>query len=312
MRVASIDIGTNTLLLLIAESTTGHPDDLVPLVELARIARLGEGVDRTRVFLKEAISRTLHALAEAAALIRTYEVTNVAVVGTSAMRDATGADPILAFVRNEMGTEVRVLSGEEEANVTFDGALAGLPVRGSVAVFDIGGGSTEIVYGEVTNTGASILHANSYDIGSVRLTERCVSHDPPLEDELKRIESAIRVALQDAPHHRVDTVIGIAGTITTLAAISLAMGIYDATRIHGHVVSTDTLRHVTHKLARMTLATRTAVEGLEPKRADVIVAGGLIAHGVMQHVQADGLVVSDRGVRWGIARAICRASLVNG
>ncbi len=307
MRVAAIDIGTNTLLLLIAESITGRPDDLVPRVEFARIVRLGEGVDRTRVFKQEAIARTLAALEEATALIRSHAVTNIAVVGTSAMRDASGAEPILAFVRSQLGADVRVISGDEEARLTFDGALSGLQIRGSVAVFDIGGGSTEIVYGEVTTAGTTIVYGKSYDIGSVRLTERFIAHDPPQADERANVEQAIEAALKDAPHHQADVVIGIAGTITTLAAVSLEMSSYDASRIHGYLMSTETLRHVTHRLSQMPFETRSAVRGLEPKRADVIVAGGLIAQGVMRHLQTAALRVSDRGVRWGLARAICCA-----
>jgi exopolyphosphatase/guanosine-5'-triphosphate,3'-diphosphate pyrophosphatase len=305
MRVASIDIGTNTLLLLIAESATGRPDSLVPLVEFARIVRLGEGVDRSRVFKPEAVARTLLALEEAAALIRSHKVTNVAVVGTSAMRDAVGAEPIVAFVRDHMGAELRVISGEEEALLTFDGALAGLDVRGQVAVFDIGGGSTEIVHGEVTDTGTTLVHAQSYDIGSVRLTERCIHHDPPTPAELLDVEAVIAHALRDAPRYAAQTVVGIAGTVTTLAAVSLRMSPYDAGKIHGYLMSTDTLRHVIPTLSRMTVGEKSEVPGLEPKRADVIVAGGLIAMGVLHHLRAQELRVSDRGVRWGLARQSC-------
>ncbi len=310
MRVASIDIGTNTLLLLIAESPSGRPDDLVPVVEFARIVRLGEGVDRSRVFKPEAVARTLAALEEAAALIGAHDVTNVAVVGTSAMRDAAGAEPIVAFVRDHMHTELRVISGDEEALLTFDGALAGLNVRGRVAVFDIGGGSTEIVYGEVADAGTTIVHAQSYDIGSVRLTERCVRHDPPASSELLAIEAVIAAALRDAPRHPAQTVVGIAGTVTTLAAVSLRMSSYDAERIHGHLMSTDTLRHVIPMLSGMGIVERSEVPGLEPKRADVIVAGGLIAKGVLDHLNAGELLVSDRGVRWGLARQSCREFFV--
>ena len=308
MRTAAIDIGTNTLLLLIAESASGHPDDLVPIVEFARIVRLGEGVDRTRAFKAEAVQRTLSALEEAATLMHAHSVANVAVVGTSAMRDASGGEPILAFVRQQMGAEVRIISGDEEAQLTFDGALAGLDVQGKVTVFDIGGGSTEIVHGEVSDGGTTIVHARSYDIGSVRLTERCVKHDPPSADEVRSIENEIATVLKDAPHHPAQTVIGIAGTLTTLAAVSLEMSPYDAERIHGYIMSTDMMRHVTHKLSRMPIAMRSEVRGLEPKRADVIVAGGLIAQGVMQHLRAPELRVSDRGVRWGLARATCRTA----
>jgi exopolyphosphatase/guanosine-5'-triphosphate,3'-diphosphate pyrophosphatase len=306
MRVASIDIGTNTLLLLIADSPTGRPDDLVALVEFARIVRLGEDVDRTRVFKPEAVARTLLALDEAAALVCAHGVTSVDVVGTSAMRDAVGADPIVAFVRERLGAELRVISGEEEARLTFDGALAGLNVRGRVAVFDIGGGSTEIVHGEVSDGAATIVHAQSYDIGSVRLTERCVRHDPPTPSELRDVEAAVDEALRDAPQYPAQTVVGIAGTVTTLAAVSLRMSRYDAGRIHGYLMSTDILRHVTPMLSVMTTAQRSEVAGLDPKRADVIVAGGLIAEGVLHHLSAREMLVSDRGVRWGLVRQRCQ------
>jgi exopolyphosphatase/guanosine-5'-triphosphate,3'-diphosphate pyrophosphatase len=192
MRVATIDIGTNTVLLLVAEqSSTG---DLVPVVERAAITRLGEGVDRFRRLTPAAVARTSACLDDYATLVSASRVERIAIVGTSAMRDAEGGDALRARIRAAFGVDVRVLSGDEEARLTFRGAVSGLAVgdRCEVAVFDIGGGSTEVVIGQNTRPAPALHFAQSFDIGSVRLTERLMPSDPPTPAELDAVR---RVAL---------------------------------------------------------------------------------------------------------------------
>lgn len=306
MRVATIDIGTNTTLLLVAERGSAGP--LVPVLERATITRLGEGVDRSRRLAPEALSRTCACLDEYALLISASRVDRVGVVGTSAMRDANGGESLVSHVRSRMGVDVRVLSGDEEARLTFRGALSGLPFddRREVGVFDIGGGSTEVVIGRrASGSSPELRFAESFDIGSVRLTERFVAHDPPAAVELDAIERAAAETLGSVPALEAESCpVGVAGTVTTLAAVALGVVPYDAPRVHGCELTREQLGGVVEHLARLDLETRRKVPGIEPKRADVIVAGGLVALALLEHWNARTLVVSDRGVRWGLAEEL--------
>lgn len=301
MRVAAIDIGTNTVLLLVAEQRDGK---LVAVEEHATITRLGQGVDKTRTLAPEAVARTNECLDRYAEIAKRCRVEKVDVVGTSAMRDAGGGEAVRAHVKACFGVEARTISGDEEARLTFAGALSGLSLpEGRVVVFDIGGGSTEVVDGE--RTSRAIRFAHSYDVGSVRLTERLVRSDPPDEADRAAVVRAASEAFASVPASvRGAPVVGIAGTVTTLAAVSLGMDTYDGSRVHGHIMTVAELERVVDELARVPLTERRSIAGLEPKRADVIVAGGLVALAFVRHVGAPSIVISDRGVRWGLAEAL--------
>ena len=304
MRVAAIDIGTNTVLLLVAERRGGK---LVAVEEHATITRLGQGVDKTRALAPEAVQRTNTCLDRYAEITKALGVERVDVVGTSAMRDAGGGDAVRDHVNAAFGVEARTISGDEEARLTFAGAISGLtlPEAGAdrVVVFDIGGGSTEVVDGDVVTH--AITFAKSYDVGSVRLTERHVCSDPPDRADRDAVAKAASEAFASIPEAaRGAPVVGIAGTVTTLAAVSLAMATYDGARIHGSTLTLAELERVVDMLARVPLAERKTIVGLEPKRADVIVAGGLIAIALLRNVGATSFVVSDRGVRWGLAEKL--------
>jgi exopolyphosphatase / guanosine-5'-triphosphate,3'-diphosphate pyrophosphatase len=306
MRVATIDIGTNTVLLLVAERGPGGP--LVAVEEHATITRLGQGVDKTRMLAPEAVARTNACLDRYADVVTRLGVDKVAVVGTSAMRDAGGGDVVRDHVKARFGVDARTISGDEEARLTFAGALSGLKVPGDgrVVVFDIGGGSTEIVDGDRSTR--AVRFAHSYDVGSVRLTERHVHDDPPTDAERAAIARAAREAFASVPDAvRGVPVVGIAGTVTTLAAVSLAMETYDAGRVHGLTLEVSELARVVDRLAGVRLAERVKIPGLEPKRADVIVAGGLVALAFLERAAASSLTVSDRGVRWGLAEDLTLA-----
>jgi exopolyphosphatase/guanosine-5'-triphosphate,3'-diphosphate pyrophosphatase len=307
MRVATIDIGTNSVLLLIAERRGA---ELVPVVERATITRLGRGVDRTRTLDPEAIAATLACLAEYAAEIRRAGAARVDAVGTSAMRDAQGGEEFRERARALLGVAPRVISGDEEASLTFAGALAGLALEGPVVVFDLGGGSNEIIRGSAGAHGDLIERAVSLDVGSVRLTERHVRHDPPRAHELDAVRADARAALAElGPDWLGDakgraTLVGVAGTVTTLAAHALGVAPYDATRVHGARIDAAAVARTTAELARLTLAERRALPAVDPKRADVIVAGAAIVEEVLAWAAARELVVSDRGVRWGLAKRL--------
>jgi exopolyphosphatase/guanosine-5'-triphosphate,3'-diphosphate pyrophosphatase len=304
MRVATIDIGTNTVLLLVADRDANGA--LVVVAERAVITRLGEGVDRLRRFSPDAIARTTACLRDYADLVRALGAERVAVVGTSAMRDAGGAQELSARVQALFGVVPQVVSGEEEARLTFRGALGGLgplPAAGAdVAVFDIGGGSTEVVFGRIEAGVASLEYSASFDVGSVRLTERHVRHDPLTPSERGELARAAREAFAPVPPLRAgQRVVGIAGTMTTLAAVSLGLVPYDGARVHGCTMHRQELRRTVDTLASMPQNSRRLVPGMEPKRADVIVAGGCLALGLLDRWDADEVIVSDRGVRWGLA-----------
>jgi exopolyphosphatase/guanosine-5'-triphosphate,3'-diphosphate pyrophosphatase len=302
-RVATLDIGTNSVLLLIAEATPAGPR---ALLERATITRLGEGVDRTRRLAPEACARTLACLRDYAADIARLGVSTSAAVGTSAMRDAVGGDDFKREARELLGVEPQVIDGAREAALTFRGALSGLALDGAVTVFDVGGGSTEIVQGERRAGIATAASSVSLDIGSVRLFERHVRTDPPSESELERVSADIDAALARAPSAKPsDALVGVAGTVTSLASLALELVSYDPARVHGSVLDARSVRALAEKLGALSLAERQALPGLDPRRADVIVVGARIVERVMQRQRASELVVSDRGVRWGLCEELC-------
>lgn len=308
MRVAAIDIGTNSVLLLVAER---RGDAIIPIVERATITRLGQGVDKARALAPEAVRRTLDCLARYADEIRACGAERVAACGTSAMRDAAGGESFRAEAKSLLGVEPRVISGREEAELTFDGAMTGLGLTGAVTVVDVGGGSTEIVTGDVT---AGPDRAVSLDVGSVRLTERHVRTDPPSSNEVVAIRKDVRDALDGSGIVPTPTIVGVAGTVTTLAAYALSVVPYDSDRVHGARLSGDTVDAAVLRLAAMPLSARRSLGSVQPERADVIVAGGLIVSEVLiwardrlrQRNDATDVefVASDRGVRWGLAKRL--------
>jgi exopolyphosphatase/guanosine-5'-triphosphate,3'-diphosphate pyrophosphatase len=304
-RFAAIDIGTNTVLLLIAERS-GH--GLVAVEEHATITRLGAGVDRTRRLDADAASRTLTCLERYAAAMRDSGVSRVSVVGTSALRDAEGAREFLDQAESILGERPRVIGGEEEAALSFVGTLSGLPIAGPVTVFDIGGGSTEIIFGQAHAPSYAVDAAFSLDIGSVRLLERHLQDDPPSAAELDQVRRDVRAALATLPRAPAGRVVGVAGTVTTLAAVQAELQPYDGAAVHGSVLATSSVNALAARLASLSHDERRALRGLDVKRADVIVSGALIACEVLDWCGASELVVSDRGVRWGLAQRLAAAA----
>jgi len=308
MRAATIDIGTNSVLLLVADSEGGA---LRPVLERATVTRLGEGVDKNRRLLPAARERTLACLSDYAQQLRTLGVSRLDAVGTSAMRDAAGGQDFVARAAAILGVAPRVIDGNEEARLTFAGALSGLPApsgtseNGKVTVFDIGGGSTEIIVGTSSATTRRIAAAVSLNIGSVRLFERHVRSDPPSAEEMRNVQRDVRLALVDAPKPDEDaTLVGVAGTVTQLAALELELTPYDSTRVHGHRLTRRSVDRLAARLASLDLAQRRALPGMEPARADVLVVGSAIAQAVLEWSGASEVVVSDRGVRWGLAEEL--------
>ncbi|WP_028659501.1 Ppx/GppA phosphatase family protein [Nocardioides insulae] len=294
--VAAIDCGTNTIKLLIGDL----PD--VAVREM-RMVRLGQGVDRTGVLAADALARTFAAIDEYAGLIRAHGVEQVRFVATSATRDAANTEEFVAGVRSRLGIEPEVVSGTEEAALAFDGAVRNLRERpaGPVLVLDIGGGSTELILG--TRLGQPPAVARSMDIGSVRLHERHLRSDPPEMGEVAALVRSVDAALEESA---VDldsarTLVGVAGTITTLAAGVLDLDEYSRDAIDQAVLAVEDIHALVDRLLGMTVNERVELPWLHPGRADVIGAGGLILSRILRRAAVDRIIVSESDILDGIA-----------
>jgi exopolyphosphatase / guanosine-5'-triphosphate,3'-diphosphate pyrophosphatase len=314
-RVAAIDCGTNSIRLLVADvPPEGAHTDLLRRME---IVRLGQGVDATGRLAPEAIERTRVVLAEYAAQSRDLGVEAVRMVATSATRDAANRDDFEKMVMATLGQPADVVPGSEEAELSFLGATASLgaaaqahgspPPRAPFLVVDIGGGSTEFVLGD----GSGVRAARSVDIGCVRLTERHLHGDPPTADEIGRAEADIRAALADVldvvPVAEAGSLVGLAGSVTTVAALALDLPAYDPVAIHGSRIPVSAVRSVAAGLLTATRRRRAALPVMHPGRVDVIGAGALVLRVIMDAFELDEVAVSEHDILDGIALHLARA-----
>ncbi|MGO4256031.1 Ppx/GppA phosphatase family protein [Marmoricola sp. RAF53] len=308
-RVAAFDCGTNSLRLLIADLDPGT-GELVEHVREMRIVRLGQGVDRTGRISAESMERALGALDEYAMLVTEYEPDVIRFCATSAARDAENAAGFVDAVRSRIGVDVEVIGGDEEARASYEGATrvlhqASVPVEGPCLVLDIGGGSTELILG---STDGAVELEHSLDIGSVRLTERHLHSDPPTAAEVAALRADVDAVLDTC---RVDpglarTVVGVAGTVTTVAAGVLALPAYDRDRVHLAALDVEEVYATVDELVAMTVAERRALGYMHPGRADVIGAGALILERVLRRTAVSTLVVSESDILDGIAWSTVR------
>jgi exopolyphosphatase/guanosine-5'-triphosphate,3'-diphosphate pyrophosphatase len=294
---ATIDVGTNTTLLLVARV---EPSGAITVLEnRAEITRLGRGIGAGGALGAEGITRTLDVLRSYAELARRHGA-RVAAIGTEALRRAPNGADFLGPAAEALGVQVEVIAGAREADLTFRAAVESFPEEakgGAAVVVDIGGGSTEII---VSDRGA-VTWSRSLPIGSVRLTERHVRHDPPGADELAAVEREVDDALAAVPWPAgAATLVGVAGTVTSLAAMALGLVSYDADRVHGHDLTLGELDGEIARLRRSTQAERERFVGLDPRRADVILAGALVLRRIAGAAHARAVRVSDRGIRWGL------------
>ncbi len=305
-RVAAVDCGTNSIRLLVADvdAAAGTLTDLDRRME---IVRLGQGVDSTGRFAREALDRTFAAGRTYAEAIRKLGAERVRFVATSASRDAANRDVFVAGVRDLFGVEPEVISGDEEAALSFTGAtreLRGAVAAGELAapflVVDIGGGSTEFVVGT-----DRVEAARSVDVGCVRMTERHLRADPPgaaaVAAARADIDAAIEQAGRTVPLDRARTLVGLAGSVTTVAAVALELPSYQPERIHHSRVPAERVRQVTELLLGMTHRERAALPVMHPGRVDVIGAGALILDAIMEHTGVPEVVVSEHDILDGIA-----------
>ncbi len=299
MRIATIDLGTNTFLLLVADVAFSTVE---PLYQEEEIVRLGQDVDRTGVLSEPAMQRGLACLQRYVQKARSYGVEKILACGTSALRQARNREIFIARVQKQLGLTIQVLTGEREAELSFIGALsnkAHLPPP--ILMVDIGGGSTEICWGNA----AAMQGRLSMNVGSVRLTERFLHHDPVLDKEIALTREEIHKHLirkaTAIPSRDTFTLIGVAGTVTTLAAMHQRVEAYDAGRIDGSRLALADIQSLIRQLERKPIEERKKMVGLSPGRADVILAGALILEAVMAYLHQKELIVSDRGLRFGLA-----------
>jgi len=314
MRVAAIDCGTNSIRLLVADVPERGPH--TDLVRRMEIVRLGQGVDATGRLAPEAIERTRRVLEEYAATARDLGATAVRMVATSATRDAANREYFEDMVVATLGQKPDVVPGREEAELSFLGATASLdaaaqahgnpPPRPPFLVVDIGGGSTEFVLGDSSGVRA----ARSVDVGCVRLTERHLAGDPPTADEIGRAEADIRAALalvvEEVPVAEAASLVGLAGSVTTVAALALGLPEYDADTIHGSRIPVGAVRSVTAGLLTASRERRAALPVMHPGRVDVIGAGALVLRVLMDAFALDEVVVSEHDILDGIALRLAR------
>jgi exopolyphosphatase/guanosine-5'-triphosphate,3'-diphosphate pyrophosphatase len=337
-RVAAIDCGTNSIRLLIADITpdsgdkqrdterrggptdSAEPAPLTDVTRQMRIVRLGEGVDRTGRLSPAALDRTMTALSEYAGLIAEARPEAIRMVATSATRDAANSREFTDRVGAILGVAPEVISGDDEAWLSFTGAtreLAGTPLAAAgmcpppYLVTDIGGGSTEFILGEPGEAEArdevprERLSGRSVNIGCVRLTERHLHGDPPLPVEIaatvKDIDAALELAAEAVPGEKARTLVGLAGSVTTVAAIALGLGEYDSARIHHSRVSAARVHEIAGELLAMTRAERAAIPVMHPGRVDVIGAGALILDRIVTRFGFTEVLVSEHDILDGIA-----------
>ncbi|MBM7811519.1 exopolyphosphatase/guanosine-5'-triphosphate,3'-diphosphate pyrophosphatase [Saccharothrix algeriensis] len=312
--MAAIDCGTNSIRLLVADVTAADDGSrwLRDVHREMRVVRLGAGVDATGVLGAEALERTRAALADYANVLRRKGAERVRMVATSATRDAANRDEFFAMTRAVLGVEAEVISGDEEARLSFTGAVADLDAAdGPFLVSDVGGGSTELVLGTWDGVRGEVTAARSVDIGCVRLTERCLRSDPPTEAEVADAVAVASEVLAEAfaavPTAGASTWIGVAGTVTTLVALAKGLPEYDSERIHLARLGVDDIREVTARLLTMSHDERAALGPMHPGRVDVINGGALVVRTLAEHLAAQGiteLVASEHDILDGIAFAL--------
>ncbi len=301
---AAIDCGTNAIRLLIA-TVDGHK--VSDRVREMRTVRLGEGVDTTCEFSSAALERTFVACREYAELLKQYEVKKIRFIATSASRDVSNRDAFIAGVKEALGVEPEVISGDQEAELSYRGALSGLHVQGPVLVADIGGGSTEFV----TSLPDGSLVSKSLNIGCVRMSERYLHSDPPTQREIENtvsdIDSQIELIHRTILINSETTFIGLAGSVTTVAAMAMGLREYDAEKIHGSILSIDQVEAATDELLHMTRPQRAELRFMHPGRVDVIGGGALVLRESMRILGFNRVLVSEKDLLDGVVLSLGNA-----
>jgi exopolyphosphatase/guanosine-5'-triphosphate,3'-diphosphate pyrophosphatase len=293
VNTAVIDIGTNTLLLLIVD------EKLRRVVDLCRFGRLGKGLDASGRLADEAVAKSLDICREYRAVMTEHGVARPHVIGTQALREAANAKDFVGPAQDILGAPIEIIEGAREAELAYLSVARTFPELGDscFVVVDVGGGSTELI----TANDGGVVSAVSVPIGAVRLTERYLESDPPAVGEALRLDDKIDRTLAPLELPAGVPVIATAGTATTMAAVSLALTTYDPDKVTGHRMTPEEVQSIRQRLFAATTAQRREMPGVEAPRADVIAAGVAIYHRVMHRIGAPYLITCDRGIRWGLA-----------
>jgi exopolyphosphatase/guanosine-5'-triphosphate,3'-diphosphate pyrophosphatase len=295
--VAALDVGSNTVLMLVAELSGGI---VRPLAEMMKITRLGRGVDRTGTLDPGAMALTLDAITEFVENARTLGARKILTAATAAMRDARNGSEFIEQVRQRAGIYLEIISGQTEAHLNYLAAIHGLGIdpAQTMLIVDIGGGSTELIRCEAGAQPAMV----SLQIGSVRLTERLVGHDPPTNEERAEIYETVSKHLTTLgwDKFRPASLVGVAGTVTTIAAVAMGLEHHDHSKVHGQRLSIQQVADTALRFFKLTVAQRKQLPGMVEGRADVICAGAAILDCISRFFRADRVIVSDQGVRWGL------------
>jgi exopolyphosphatase/guanosine-5'-triphosphate,3'-diphosphate pyrophosphatase len=307
MRLASIDIGTNSTRLLIADY---QKNKFIPLKRKMKITRLGEGLDEKGIILDSSAEKTLDAVIEYNDLMKSHNVEDYRAVGTCALRKSSNSDWFVSYIYKNSGIKIDIISGEEEASLSFYGAVRKVDLEssflkenesGNILVLDIGGGSSELILGDEM---CHLKLIESVDIGCVTLTEKFIGGDIPDKESLERMQvyivDMLKKVIKKINFHGPVHMIGVAGTITALAAIDLGLKKYDSDRIHRHVLSLKGIKEIYKELCSLSLEKRKKVTGLDPKRADIIIGGTAILLAVLKLTENKFLMVSEKDILDGI------------
>lgn len=293
MRVASLDVGSNSVLMLVAKR---NPDGSWTREEdHAEVTRISQGLDQSGILNDEAIARTLAVLRRFVFRARELNVDRIVATGTAPFRRSSNGEAVARKISEDLGVELEIVSGDEEANLTLEATLASFPEVQSNWLVDIGGASTEVILCE-----GQWREGVSLDLGVVRLTERHVHAHPLDAAMMEALRADVRLALQGVPKRRTGLpLIGVAGTVTTLAAIDQKMAVWDSDRIQGYRMEPSRILELATTLSALSLEERAKLPGLDPRRADVAPAGAWLLHELCQALEVSELIVSDRGLRWG-------------
>lgn len=307
MKLASIDIGTNSTRLLIADYSKSK---FVPLERKMTITRLGKDLEQNNVILDDSAERTLDVVSDYCSLIKSYNIEKYRAVGTSTLRKASNSDWFISYIYKNSGIKVDVISGEEEASLSFYGSVREMNLKssyfkkkysGSILVVDIGGGSTEFILGD---SSCNLKLIESINIGCVNLTERFIVNNIPDKGSLNGMHHYIKNSLKEVIGKIIQqypiSIVGVAGTITALAAIDLGLKKYDSKKIHRHVLSFKKIEGIYKNLCSLSLEERIEITGLDPKRVDVIIGGTAIVTEVLRLLKSNEIMASEKDILDGI------------
>ncbi|MGM0499731.1 MAG: Ppx/GppA phosphatase family protein [Bacillota bacterium] len=295
LRAAAVDIGTNSCRLLIAEKKSDKSFDI--LNRNLEITRLGEGVDQNKILKEKAVNRVFNVLKEYKKTADKFQVDSIRVVGTSALRDVKNSH-LLAEKINDLGLKLEIISGEKEAELNYLGAVSNL--EDNFLLIDIGGGSTEFIWSD-----SSEINFRSLDVGCVRMTEKFISapEEKVSLTEINKIKNHVdNLLLKELELDEKFKVKGVGGTITTLAAVKLALEVYDSSKIENLKLKYSELEKIMNRLTELNLEARKKVKGLQPKRADIIVSGLIILMTIMEYINSQELYVSDHDLLYGLLK----------